>query len=73
MLSYVYTECCLYIYMLFSKITEYMTSFNIFMQAAEIKDISQKCKQKQDALEMKDKQVRVFIFVTSFCVLLLMY
>ncbi|XP_029860320.1 structural maintenance of chromosomes protein 5 isoform X2 [Aquila chrysaetos chrysaetos] len=26
-------------------------------KAAEIKDISQKCKQKQDALEMKDKQI----------------
>lgn len=34
------------------------------MQAAEIKDVSQKCKQKQDALELKDKQVRVLIFVT---------
>lgn len=34
------------------------------MQAAEIKDVSQKCKQKQDALDMKDKQVRAFVFFT---------
>lgn len=42
------------------------------MQAAEIKDVSQKCKQKQDALEMKDKQVRVDI-CDFFGVSLLMY
>lgn len=31
------------------------------MQTAEIRSISQKCKEKQDALEMKDKQVRVLL------------
>lgn len=34
------------------------------MQTAEIRNISQKCKEKQDALEMKDKQVRVSLSVT---------
>ena len=37
------------------------------MQAAEIKDISQKCKQKQDALEIKDKQVRLDICDLFWC------
>lgn len=41
------------------------------MQAGEIKEVSQKCKQKQDALEMKDKQVRVLIFdfLVLFCLI----
>lgn len=36
------------------------------MQAAEIKEVSQKCKQKQDALDMKDMQVRIWIFLIYF-------
>ncbi|XP_009947735.1 PREDICTED: structural maintenance of chromosomes protein 5 [Leptosomus discolor] len=32
--------------------------YTLHIQTAEIKDISQKCKQKQDALEMKDKQIK---------------
>lgn len=38
------------------------------MQADEIKGVSQKCKEKQDALEMKDKQVRILMFVTLILV-----
>lgn len=38
------------------------------MQADEIKDVSQKYKEKQDALEMKDKQVRVLMFVVTVIV-----
>lgn len=37
------------------------------MQAAEIKHVSQKCKQKQDALEMKDKQVSLDIYDFFWC------
>ncbi|NWS61794.1 SMC5 protein, partial [Chunga burmeisteri] len=38
---------------------EYFNSLDMQIRdkAAEIKDVSQKCKQKQDALEMKDKQI----------------
>lgn len=39
------------------------------MQTAEIRSISQKCKEKQDALEMKDKQVRVLLSVAFLGVL----
>lgn len=42
------------------------------MQADEIKDVSQKYKEKQDALEMKDKQVRVLMFVTVIVVVFLL-
>lgn len=37
------------------------------MQNAEIRNISQKCKEKQDALEMKDKQVRILLSDFSWC------
>lgn len=52
---------------------DYLILISYCIQAAEIKDTSQKCKQKQDALEMKDKQVRVLVFVTFLCVSLLLY
>lgn len=37
------------------------------MQTAEIRNVSQKCKEKQDALEMKDKQVRVLLTFLGVC------
>lgn len=40
------------------------------MQTAEIRSISQKCKDIQDALEMKDKQVRILLPDFSWCLFL---
>lgn len=40
------------------------------MQTAETRNISQKCKEKQDALERKDKQVRVLLSDFSWCLFL---